>query len=362
MATIHKNEDYLVQLDGLRFLAVSMVLFDHWLADVNELALGAMGVNLFFVLSGFLITRILLTSKSKNYDQPSGLKNYLRKFYIRRTLRIFPIYYLSIFVLWLLKDPSVQEKLGWNLLYASNIYIAIYHKWLGVTDHFWSLAVEEQFYIFFPLLIFFIPRRFVLQFFVTLIILSVGTRFVLELSNADWKIAYVTMFTCLDAFGLGAITAYLFLYHQDIFRKIYSNQYLLIISLLAFIANTYIRKTYWPQHNMLNERFIPSVFFFFLIGGAILGYKGWLKWLLENPVSSYLGRISYGIYVYHNFVYNYYHKIEGSPIIKFFAKFPEIEKTPTLRFAFLFMVTITLASISWYVIEKPINALKDKLA
>jgi peptidoglycan/LPS O-acetylase OafA/YrhL len=362
MSAIHKNEDYLVQLDGLRFLAVTLVLFDHWLADINELALGAMGVNMFFVLSGFLITRILLTSKSKTYGQPSGLKDYLKKFYIRRTLRIFPIYYLSIFALWLLNDPSVQEKLGWNLLYASNIYIAVYHSWLGVTDHFWSLAVEEQFYVFFPLLIFFIPRRFVVQFCILLITLSIGARFALEVTNADWKIAYVTMFTCLDSFGLGAIMAYLFLYHKDKFVWLFSNRYLLVVSLLVFIANTYIRKTYWPQHNMLNERFIPSVFFFFLIGGAIIGYKGWLKWLLQNPVSSYLGRISYGIYVYHNFVYNYYHKIEGSPVIKVLTKFPQIENNPALRFVFLFAITIGLATASWYIIEKPINALKDKLA
>ncbi len=362
MTAIHKNEEYLVQLDGLRFLAVTLVLFDHWLADINELALGAMGVNMFFVLSGFLITRILLTSKSKTYGQPSGLTTYLKKFYIRRTLRIFPIYYLSIFGLWLVKDPSVQDKLSWNLLYASNIYIAIHQKWLGVTDHFWSLAVEEQFYVFFPLLIFFIPKRFIVQFFVILISISIGARFVLEFTGADWKIAYVTMFTCLDAFGLGAIMAYLFLHNQDFFKKLFSNRYLLIVSLLVFIANTYIRKTYWPQHNMLNERFIPSVFFFFLIGGAIIGYRGWLKLLLENPVSSYLGRISYGIYVYHNFVYNYYHKIEGSPIIKFFNTFPQIEHTPALRFIFLFVVTICIASVSWFIIEKPINALKDKLA
>ncbi len=363
MTTPHKNEVYLVQLDGLRFWAVAMVLFDHWLTDINEIPFGSLGVNMFFVLSGFLITRILLSSQSKNYGQKGGLSTYLKRFYIRRTLRIFPIYYLSLLVLWLIHDPSVRGKAMWSVLYATNIYVVYHDTWLGVIDHFWSLAVEEQFYVFFPLFIFFIPRRYLIPFFVALISLSVGTRLLIYFNHADWKIAYVTMFTCLDAFGLGAVMAYLFLYHQDKFKALFSNRYLLIASLIAVVLNMYLgQKYWWSSINSGNERFIPSVFFFFLIGGAILGYKGWLKWLLENPVSNYLGRISYGIYVYHNFVYNYYHKIEGNPVTKFFIQFPEIEKTPSLRFAFLFVITVTVASISWYVIEKPINALKDKLA
>jgi peptidoglycan/LPS O-acetylase OafA/YrhL len=358
-----KHDSYLVQLDGLRFFAVAIVLFDHWLTDINEIPFGSLGVNLFFVLSGFLITRILLTSKSKNEGQTGGLKTYLKRFYIRRTLRIFPIYYLSILILWLLNDPSVRGKAIWSIVYATNIYVVYHNTWFGVIDHFWSLAVEEQFYIFFPLFIFFIPRRFVVPFFIALIGMSVGIRLILYLNHANWKIAYVTMFTCLDSFGLGSLIAYLFLYNQTLFKKLFSNHYWLIVSFIAVVLNLYLGyKYWWDTTNSGNERFIPSVFFFFLIGGAIVGYKGWLKWLLENPVSNYLGRISYGIYIYHNFVYNYYHKIKGNPIDKMLNAYPILNDNYVLRFAFLFIVTVAIASASWFLIEKPINALKDKLA
>ncbi|TAG60875.1 MAG: acyltransferase, partial [Runella slithyformis] len=193
--------------------------------EPHLLPLGALGVNLFFVLSGFLIARILLTSKDKNFGKPNGLKDYLRKFYIRRTIRIFPIYYLSLLGLWLLNDPSMRsDRAWWQVFYASNVYIATKETWFGITDHFWSLAVEEQFYIFFPILIFFIPRRFVVPFFVSLLVASVALRGYWWYIQKPWFVSYVSMPTALDAFGLGALMAYAQLYKNALFLKIYSNR------------------------------------------------------------------------------------------------------------------------------------------
>ena len=90
--------NHLRQLDGIRFIAVFLVLFDHWMGHIDFPvgAIGALGVTIFFVLSGFLITRILLSSKDRLSNKPNGgLSTYLKTFYIRRTIRIFPIYYLS---------------------------------------------------------------------------------------------------------------------------------------------------------------------------------------------------------------------------------------------------------------------------
>ena len=371
---IKKNDEYLVQLDGLRFLAVALVLWDHWMAERNPLPFGKLGVNLFFVLSGFLIARILLSSKDKNYGTVGGLGQYLKKFYIRRTLRIFPIYYLSLLVLWLFNDPSVRGKELWQIFYASNVYIALKKTWLGVTDHFWSLAVEEQFYVFFPLLIFFLPRRWVVPFFGVLIVLSVALRGYFLATNQPWFVSYVSMPTALDAFGFGALMAYAQLYHRVLFEKIFQNRVYLWLSLAA------LSLVFWlsaqateagatqDQNLYINvwERFFASIFFMFLIGGAIVGYGGWFKWLLENPVSNYLGKISYGLYVYHNFVYNHYHSPAAHPVVRLLNKLsqiiPNFEELHPLRVLILFSITTAVATVSWFLIEKPINGLKDKLA
>ena len=362
---LKREQNYLKQLDGLRFIAVVLVLYDHWMAEDNKWPFGQLGVNLFFVLSGFLITRILLQSKAENSGQVGGLRNYLKKFYIRRTLRIFPIYYLSIIILWLFKNPSVVDKLSWHFLYATNIYIIHYGKWLGVTDHFWSLAVEEQFYLVFPLLLFFLPQNKILPLFFLTIIGSFGLRFYYHAVGADWIVPYVSMFTCLDCFGFGGIMAYLILFKKELFVSIFSNRRYTILSLLLLLGQLMIERYLTPGHGFAKdvcERTVASIFFFYLIGGAIVGYKGWLKWLLENSFSNYCGKISYGIYVYHNFIYNFYHTPPSHPVMKLFSHFPALLHSDILRLSLLFSISIAVASLSWYVIEKPINKLKDRFA
>src|ERR1700712_1457278 len=101
------TKNYFKQLDGLRFIAVTLVLVDHWSLKSIGFDAGSLGVSLFFVLSGFLITRILLSSKAKDLalNRMHGFS--LRQFYIRRTLRIFPVYYLIIFVLFAIGVPPV---------------------------------------------------------------------------------------------------------------------------------------------------------------------------------------------------------------------------------------------------------------
>nr|MBP6410775.1 acyltransferase [Pseudarcicella sp.] len=132
-----KEEIYFKQLDGIRFLAVALVLIDHWSAGTitNRLPLGPLGVTMFFVLSGFLITRILIQSKIT--DDNTGRSHWfsIKQFMIRRSLRIFPIYFLSIFLCYVLDVSPVREKILWCITYSTNIYIALNGKWLGTIDH-----------------------------------------------------------------------------------------------------------------------------------------------------------------------------------------------------------------------------------
>ncbi|CCH54663.1 acyltransferase 3 [Fibrisoma limi BUZ 3] len=366
--------NHLQQLDGIRFLAVGLVLLDHWMVGrIEGVALGALGVTIFFVLSGFLITRILLSSKDKLSDQPGGgLSKYLKTFYIRRTIRIFPVYYLTLFVLALVNEPPVREKFAWLALYATNIYIAINHTWMGTVDHLWSLAVEEQVYLFFPLLLFFVPRRHVPITALLMIVVSVGLRYALHRARLPWFIGYVSMPTCLDSFGLGALMAFGWLYRREWFIRVFQSTAWVWISLLGFVAvvvmtNYMAERSPYGYHNVwadVWERLAASLFGFFLIGKAVLGYGGPMKWLLENSVSQYLGRISYGLYLYHNFVFNFYHTQPTHFTVRAWRRItdvlPFLNSAYIFQFSFFLALTIALATVSWYVIEKPINNLKDR--
>ena len=366
--------NHLQQLDGIRFLAVGLVLLDHWMVGrIEGVALGALGVTIFFVLSGFLITRILLSSKDKLSNQPGGgLSKYLKTFYIRRTIRIFPVYYLTLFVLALVNEPPVREKFAWLALYATNIYIAINHTWMGTVDHLWSLAVEEQVYLFFPLLLFFVPRRHVPITALLMIVVSVGLRYVLHRARLPWFIGYVSMPTCLDSFGLGSLMAFGWLYRREWFVRVFQSTAWVWLSLLGFVAvvvmtNYMAERSPYGYHNVwadVWERLAASLFGFFLIGKAVLGYGGPMKWLLENSVSQYLGRISYGLYLYHNFVFNFYHTQPTHFTVRAWRRItdvlPFLNSAYIFQFSFFLALTIALATVSWYVIEKPINNLKDR--
>ncbi|WP_337042198.1 acyltransferase family protein [Emticicia sp. 17c] len=358
-----QDTSYLKQLDGIRFIAVSLVLIDHWSEETIKLPLGFLGVCLFFVLSGFLITRILMNAKQKDdlLERSHGFS--LKQFYIRRTIRIFPIYYLSIFVLYVLNVPPVRDKIIWCLTYSTNIYIAIHESWLGVIDHLWSLAVEEQFYLFFPFVVFFIPARYLTKILFGFIGLSVLIRLVLYLKGVDWMASYVLMPTCLDAFGMGGLLAYFFYHKNNKVKAFITNKVWLLVSLLIYIAVVIISKQISTGQNIITIvflRFFESVLSVFLVGNAAYSFSGFMQKLLENPISVYLGRISYGLYIYHNFVYNFYHSSPSHPTVKLLNKLPFIAQHLPLKMLFLYMLTVLVATVSWYLIEKPINKWKDK--
>src|SRR5882757_5446501 len=146
---------YVKSLDTLRAFAVIFVLIGHWELPIKFGLTGqrlfagllpepSFGVNLFFVLSGFLITGILLDARASGESK----LRIMRSFVARRTLRIFPIYYLAVFVLVLLGYPFIKE----HLVYKE----ASWNPWV----HTWSLSVEEQFYLFWPWIILYVNQRY----------------------------------------------------------------------------------------------------------------------------------------------------------------------------------------------------------
>ncbi len=367
------SQGHIIQLDGIRFIAVAMVLIAH--LTTTNLPLGELGVTMFFVLSGFLISRILMKSRENFKDQPAGFKKYLRKFLIRRTIRIFPVYYLSLLVLFLLGVPEVHQFWPWLVFYGTNIYMAVNEAWMGSVDHLWSLAVEEQVYIFFPFLIFFVPKQNLRNIFIALGILAILIRCFFYLSGKSWIVSYVTMPACLDSFALGGIMGWMQLYKNDTFNKLFSKTWLVLLSLGVWLGVYFLSK-YIEYHTepaqrynivkIVFDRLSASVFCFFLIGKAILGFSGVMASFLENRISVYLGKISYGIYLYHNFIYNHYHSGPNHPVErllnKIYSLFPSLQNQQLVQVVVVTALTIMVASVSWHFFEKPINNLKDKYA
>jgi peptidoglycan/LPS O-acetylase OafA/YrhL len=162
---------YRIQIDGLRCFAIISVMIAHWIAwdTINPILNSAPwgnGVILFFVISGFLITNILLEQKQKIDTFKISQQHALKIFYLRRFFRIFPIYFLLLFFLYYIDYPNIRQNFIWFITYTSNILQGITNKDVGNLSHLWSLAVEEQFYIIWPLFIFFIPEKHLLKFFI----------------------------------------------------------------------------------------------------------------------------------------------------------------------------------------------------
>jgi peptidoglycan/LPS O-acetylase OafA/YrhL len=347
---------YMPQLDSLRTFAVFLVLLEHWLYQASWtklFPLGMTGVTLFFVLSGFLITQILLNSRIISERKDENKFHSIKQFYIRRTLRIFPIYYITIFVLFLLNIQNIREKFLWFLFYASNIYFYKINDWAGNISHLWTLAVEEQFYIFWPFLILFIPKRFLLKGIIAITILGPVIRTVLYLlgDRSEWALSFIFILTpsCMDCFGLGALIAYWSLMDDDPFlkRPILAYAFLIInigvIVILSFFGESAL--------SVFLYRFSISAICMMIISKASKGFKGITGSILENPVLRYLGKVSYGLYLYHNFIPMIYASL-GLPVIS----------NIYFNFVVQLMMLVILCTLSWYLIENPVNNLKKKFS
>jgi peptidoglycan/LPS O-acetylase OafA/YrhL len=342
---------YLKQLDGLRGIAILLVLAAHWLIGLQtyvNLPFGAMGVNLFFVISGFLITRILLNNKDS--DKQSTWFSF-RQFYMRRILRIFPIYYLTIFIFLAADFSQTKEMIWWLLTYTINIAGCLKLN-TGLFGHFWSLAVEEQFYLVFPFFIFFTPRKFIFKGIIAVILLAVLSRILVAVFAADEKdiavISYHFTPCCFDSLGCGALLAWLNINKHKQLTEVLDKYKIIFFAAFVFFAvgeNILMRGFGDLSVRLILlvlERFVFSIICFGVIGKiAVGGFAGIVRTVLENKILSFIGKISYGLYVYHNFMPEILPRQTGLPhfIVYFFAAF-------------------AVAFVSWYLIEKPLNNLK----
>jgi peptidoglycan/LPS O-acetylase OafA/YrhL len=213
---------HLPGLDGVRGLAILMVMAVHFVGEATpgnaaEQAVvrlanyGVVGVDLFFVLSGFLITGLLVDAK--------GSDHYFLNFYARRTLRIFPLYYLALALLLVVlpRAMALPERLeearqhqAWLWTYTTNIYLAVKGTWaLTYVSHFWSLAVEEHFYLVWPLVVFSLSTRALERACVAIICATLAFRVGLSVAGVNLIALQVLTPLRIDALCFGGLLAIL---------------------------------------------------------------------------------------------------------------------------------------------------------
>jgi peptidoglycan/LPS O-acetylase OafA/YrhL len=341
---------YRKELDGVRAIAALMVMFFHFFqipevhdtyTAISKLAgFGQTGVSLFFVLSGYLITRILLFTK----NTPGFFYN----FYVRRSLRIFPLYFLFLGVYYFLlpiiyKTPFAPFHLQlYHWLYLQDFAMTFNWK-LNGPGHFWSLAIEEHFYLFWPVLVYFLNNKRV----AIASVMIIGIAFVVRLLlvNHHYEVYYFT-FCRMDELAIGALLTLLEVKNKLVSKN--ATKFLLLFVMI--IIPTLIMWVYFTgSANPLVQvvKFLLIAFSYFSIIGFVISIKetNIIKEILQIKPLLFSGKISYGLYVFHPFCFEIvYHFLKTSNIVA--------------NFILSFVVTYLVAILSYYLFENRFLKLK----
>jgi len=298
------------ELDGLRGIAILLVISFHYIN--NQLAnstsrigrilykttsFGWTGVDLFFVLSGFLIGTILI----RNRNSP----HYFSTFYIRRIVRIIPNYYLLIGIfLLLLGIPYFSRS---EFLNKGNIipwwsYLAMVHNiFMGRLDNLgsaavnvtWSIGIEEQFYLIFPLIVCFAPPKWIPY----ILALAILLASVIRGFYADWIPRYVFLPCRMDSIAFGALAAY---FNEKFSLKAVIKKYarwFFLVQLLNAGVILYLSLRY--RDLGINRHFFLAVFFSGCLVAALVYSHSFFGSLLRNKLLTWIGTISYSLYLFH---------------------------------------------------------------
>jgi peptidoglycan/LPS O-acetylase OafA/YrhL len=343
-------------LDGLRFFAFLMVFFFHALqwsrwGNLPFIRFGYLGVPIFFVLSGFLIGGILLDLKDKT-EPGFGLGAKLKTFYIRRALRIFPVYYLFIGILAVLlalsgrTDSVAKESFFWHLSYLTNFRSFAVGMDSIREGHFWSLAVEEHFYMLAPLVVLLVTPRTLVRLLASVIVGVALARMAIYRSGSSrdfWVLSPMQF----DLLGLGIATA--IIERKGRFLGVGPRGLRLIGILGALFFVAFIAQFYRPLHGygVYFATFGPLSLG---LATAALVLTLWQRptWLPSRLLSlrpfAYLGQISYGLYLFHPNCLGWSATYWGTFNLK----------NTVAGLA----ITVGVAMLSWHLFEKPINDLK----
>jgi peptidoglycan/LPS O-acetylase OafA/YrhL len=358
---------HLPALDGVRAIAILMVIVYH---SVNGLpgmtraqtlfldlaGAGWVGVDLFFVLSGFLITGILMDARHSSHM--------LRNFYARRSLRIVPVYVaFLLFSLWLaasLGTSSADEvsqlhrTQAWFWTYTENVMVAL-HSWDATSfpmAHLWSLAVEEQFYLVWPLAVLLLSPAALKRGAVICIVAAELFRLALIQRGADGTVAFVMLPTRMDSLAAGAFLACTYRNPALWSRVLQARKYVAAVAALCLVALLFLFGTIDKLAPLDQLVAFPA---FVALGAVVVASAAnGCAWLTGKALR-FIGKISYGMYVWHLVVMR---------LILTQVSVPDTTASQAWWLFYATMVvgtvcgTIVVALVSWQIIERPFLALK----
>jgi peptidoglycan/LPS O-acetylase OafA/YrhL len=362
MATTHQGKKRYPALDGLRGVAILLVVIMHNFRFMNYFFFGWLGVDLFFVISGFLITDILLNA----VDKP----RFLRNFYMRRVLRIFPVFYLALIIcLFILPNLSFihldtnyyQIHQGWLWTYLQN-WLFIFKPPYGdpILLHTWSLGVEEQFYLFWPLIILLIRKPKHLFAFALLLLIGIGiARYIIWMQGiAELSYSSLYTFTRIDGICIGSMIALLFRFNPDFLKKYTAA----IITSMAFINFAFYfingRRGFSLPYLAFVGYTTFAIIFGVLLYECVIDQTKLLRSIFTSRILSFFGRISYGLYVYHWPIYLIFFPVLSRWLVKQFNwSFLISEFVTSLSVTLL---AVLISSLSFSFIEKYLLKLKNR--
>lgn len=366
-----KKRIFFENLDGLRFLSYASVFFFHvWLLFFDRFKIsgttedvlrflfqnGEIGVNFFFVLSGFLITYLLIQEK-----QLSG-QIHVINFYIRRILRIWPLFYLVV-LFGLVVYPQLKAVLGgeqfqiahpWTYFVFANNFDFLYNGAPAMISILWSVAIEEQFYLCWPLILFLVPLKRFQYVFWTIII---GCLIFRVFHAHDERVLMFHTLAVIGDMALGALSAFYIIFNER-FRKMIAGfpRWATILIYLITAIVILFRKDIFPGGWMVFERIVFASLFAFIILEQNFSGNSFYKIGNFRRISR-LGIYTYGLYLIH---------VSSLTIIEqLFEKTGLNMKSPAILLiaaAIAFFVTIGLAIISYNYFEKRFLKLKDRFA
>jgi peptidoglycan/LPS O-acetylase OafA/YrhL len=331
------------QLDAVRGIAILVVMFHNERDAFPSLHLqavfasGWMGVDLFFVLSGFLITGILLDAKNS--------ASFFRNFYARRCLRIWPLYY-ALLVLMFVAVPLLRPGQAsivfershpwWAYpFYLQNFLVPVSTNAVGALAVTWSLAIEEQFYLLWPLVVRYLSRSRLRQISLAVVLGSPFVRLYLSGHGVD---LYTNPFCRLDGLMAGAFFATLVREPRFEARRYVNAAWALLAVALPLALATDGRGVQWIVYSF---SVLASAGLVYL---ALFSPTRWLQRILNSRPLMFTGTISYGLYLLHKIPFD---MVKGRSF-----------DHPALAFALLLAATYVLASASWYLFERPFLRLK----
>lgn len=336
-----------MQLDSLRTIAAFMVIFHHFLPElqIGVYNFGKYGVEIFFTISGFLITAILL--KQREFSSPTFLK--IKYFLVKRALRLFPVYYLFLIFFTVLAAFGLDIwSDGYGIYFYTYTINLLYYK-LGMhggqVNHLWTLAVEEQFYLIWPFVILLSRYKALKYIIVSLIIFSFVFK---SLGLPDARLLTISHF---DSLGLGAILAYILNTENTtseklklFFGSVSPTFLLIIISVSIYISQ--ILQFSIAQTILINALSVV------LIIGCIMRFKGVIGTIMNSTIMIYLGRISYGLYIFHKPIPYFLN------LISYKLNLPEINKY--LMLTICIALTIFISHLSFKYFESHFIKVKAK--